>query len=260
MLVLMGAAEIPDHPPTNWQLTFSDEFHTFDKSRWSTAFSNGQRHLGHHEKEMYVDPSYTGNTSTPLRLNPFSVDKDGLIIRADRPSPTIRAHLEGQLYTSGVITTYRSFHQLYGYFEMRAQLPYGRGFWPTFWLLYDNTWPPEIDVVEVLGHEPTKLYMTIHWRGPDGKPRETGFQTVVPDTSKDFHTYGVLWTPTDIIWYFDDQRVANTTTPDDMHNPMWMLINLAVGGDWPGQPDASTKFPADMHISYVKAYAMPRQQ
>jgi beta-glucanase (GH16 family) len=252
------ATELPEHPPTDWQLTFSDEFRTLDKSRWSTSLPEGGRHLGHDEKEMYVDPSYAGDTSTSLGLNPFSLHEDGLIIRADHPGPMIRAHLEGQLYTSGLITTFRSFHQLYGYFEMRAQFPYGRGFWPAFWLLPDDlTWPPEIDVVEILGHEPTKLYTTIHWRGLYGKPNSTGFGTVVQDTTKDFHTYGVLWTPTDIVWFFDGLRVAHTITPDDMHKPMWMLINLAVGGKWPGQPDASTKFPAEMRINYVKAYTLP---
>jgi beta-glucanase (GH16 family) len=260
-IVAAYATELPEHPPTDWKLTFSDEFHTLDKSRWSTAFSNGQRHLGSdHEKEMYVDPAYAGDTATPLGLNPFSITEDGLTIHADRPGPTLRAHLEGQLYTSGLITTFRSFHQLYGYFEMRAQFPYGRGFWPAFWLLpLDSSWPPEIDVVEILGHEPTKLYTTIHWRGPDSKPTSTGFGTIGPDTSKDFHTYGVLWTPTDIVWYFDGRLVAHTITPDDMRKPMWMLINLAVGGEWPGEPDSSTKFPGDMRINYVKAYALPHQ-
>jgi beta-glucanase (GH16 family) len=253
------AADLPEHPPAGWQLAFSDEFHSFDKARWSTTFSDGQRHLGHNEKEMYVDPSYAGNGSTPLGLNPFSIGEDGLTIRADRPGPLIRAHLQGQRYTSGVITTFRSFRQTYGYFEIRAQMPSGRGLWPSFWLLPVpiGLWPPEIDIVEVLGHEPTKIYTTIHWQGANGKPRATSFDIKVPDTSKDFHTYGVLWTPENIGWYFDGQRVATTATPTDMHQPMWLLINLAVGGDWPGMPDTTTKFPADLHISYIKAYALP---
>ncbi len=85
----------------------------------------------------------------------------------------------------------------------------------------------------------------------------TGIGITVPDVSKDFHTYGVLWSPTFVAWYFDGHRVSHTPTPPDMHKPMYLLIDLAVGGKWPGQPDASTTFPADMEVDYVRAYSIP---
>jgi beta-glucanase (GH16 family) len=248
----------PETAPTNWPLTFSDNFRTFDQSHWTTKFNEGNRFLGGQgEEEIYVDPSYTGDRSAPLGLNPFSIKDGVLTIRADRPSLTLRPHLEGQLYTSGLVTTEHSFSQLYGYFEMRAKFPYGRGLWPAFWLLpTDMSWPPEIDVVEVVGDQAKTVYTTVHW-GLKLKPQKIGFNPSVSDVTENFHLYGMMWSPTFVAWYFDGKRIAYTQTPSDTHKPMYLLINLAVGGDWPGQPDVSTKFPADMQINYVKAYALP---
>jgi len=79
----------------------------------------------------------------------------------------------------------------------------------------------------------------------------------VPDMSSDFHTYGVLWNESFVGWYFDGKRVAFTPTPADMHRPMYLLLNLAVGGSWPGAPDEQTQFPARMQVDYVRAYAQP---
>ncbi len=256
-IFLIAAAPPPSVAPTGWRLTFTDDFDTFDLARWQTEYPWGARYIKQGEMQMYVDPSYAGDTTSPLHLDPFSVRDGVLTIRADLPPPDAVLHLQGQQYTSGLITTYGSFSQLYGYFEMRARLPKGRGLWPAFWLLpTSRTWPPEIDVMEVLGHQTTIYYGTVHMRARHGRDK-VGFELHVPDLSTDFHQFGVLWTPEVVAWYFDGTRLASTATPSDMHTPMYILINLAVGGQWPGSPDNETKFPADMQIDYVRVYGLP---
>jgi beta-glucanase (GH16 family) len=248
----------PINAPTDWKLTFADEFDTLNLLHWDPKFPWG-RFLHNGEKEIYVDPTYTGDSSMSLGLNPFSVNDGILTIRADRATPALRQHLQGQLYTSGLLTTKYSFSQLYGYFEMRAKFPLGRGLWPAFWLLpTDQSWPPEIDVVEILGDQPSTLYTTVHMVVGTKNKRDDkiGFGSRVPDVTMNFHTYGVMWSPNYIAWYFDGKRVAYTTTPANVRKPMYILINLAVGGDWPGQPDGNTKFPADMQVDYIRAYAL----
>lgn len=249
----------PANAPTNWKLTFHDEFDTLDLSRWNTTFATGDRYLGGQgEQEMYVDPAYTGDTEAPLGLNPFSVSNGILTVQADHPRPQIRSHLQGQEYTSGLLTTADHFTQLYGYFEIRAKYPVGQGLWPGFWMLpADKSWPPEIDIVELRGDEPKTLYLTVHYQTPGNSHEKVGFHPTVQDVSAAFHVYGVLWSPDYIAWYVDDRRVAYTTTPDDVKKPMYLLIQLAVSGDWPGTPNEKTKFPAKMEIDYVRAHAWP---
>jgi len=249
----------PLEAPVGWKLTFHDEFDKLDLSHWNTKFQRNNRYLGGQgEKEMYVDPTYAGDTSRPLDLNPFSVENGILTIEADRAPPAVRAHLEGQLYTSGLLTTERYFSQLYGYFEIRTQYPLGKGLWPGFWMLAtDLSWPPEIDIVELRGDQPETLYATVHYQEAGNPHAKTSFRPAVADFTKNFHTYGLLWTPDFIAWYVDGHRVAYTVTPANVKKPMYLLIQLAVGGDWLGQPDEKTKFPAKMQIDYVRAYALP---
>src|SRR6202030_3710079 len=103
--------------------------------------------------------------------------------------PSIQPFINNYQYTSGEINTYHSFSQLYGYFEMRAELPAGQGYWPAFWLLPANgSWPPEIDAMEVLGNDPTTLYTTVHTNST-GTHTSSGIGTIVANTSTGFHTY-----------------------------------------------------------------------
>jgi hypothetical protein len=181
-----------------------------------------------------------------------------LSIRADAVTASQAARLDGRRYTSGLLTTFRSFSQRYGYFEMRARLPLGRGLWPAFWLLpIDKSWPPEIDVMEVLGDRPTTLYATLHRRTGAAKDAPVGFEIAVADMTTAFHRYGVLWTPRFLAWYFDGRLVAHTETPAGLNMPMYLLVNLAVGGKWAGSPDETTRFPATMLIDYIRAYELP---
>lgn len=241
-------------------LTFADEFDSLSlwngrSGTWQTTFpwsagKNGATLAGNEEKQWYIDAAFGPTRS----VRPWSVRDGKLTITAARAAPAIQPLIGGYRYVSGLLTTHESFRQTYGYFEMRAKLPTGQGLWPAFWLLPpDGKWPPEIDVVEMLGRDPRTIYASVHFEA-EGRHRQEQKATAVPDTSADWHTYGVQWGPDEITWYFDRAVIFKTRTPPDLHGPMYMLVNLAVGGKWPGDPDASTRFPASMMVDYVRAY------
>jgi beta-glucanase (GH16 family) len=253
--------------------TFDDEFTNFSwyadgviggkpgGGTWRTNFGYaGVQDLGSRtlpsngEMQIYVDRGFRGTTKEPLGLDPFRVTKGGLEIIADRAPDAIKPYIWNYDYTSGLMTTQPSFSQLYGVFEMRARVPKGKGMWPTFWLLpTDRSWPPEIDVFEILGNDPTTLHTNAHSKAT-GKHTDAPSVIHIPDASSDFHTYAVDWEADEIVWYFDGTEVARKPTPPDMHTPMYILVNLAVGGHWPGSPDASVCFPATLAIQWLRAY------
>ena len=198
--------------------------------------------------------SHAGTSGSPLGLNPFS-DQNGILTITAAPAPAAALpYLGGYQYTSGMLNTQNSFSQTYGYFEMRAQLPAGgQGLWPAFWLLPENNgWPPEIDVLEQVSGSNSNIFSSVH-----DVSGNTGASFNVGDTSTGFHTYGVLWTPQTVTFYFDGQKLFSMATPADMNQPMYMLMNLAVGGSWPGSPNATTNWAlANMKIDYVRAYSL----
>lgn len=241
------------------ELTFSDEFNTLDlwngsSGTWDSNFwwgaPNGSSLTSNKELQWYIDTNYAPTRS----VNPFSIEDGVLTITAARAPAAIQPYIDNYKYTSGLLTTYESFAQTYGYFEIRADMPEKQGVWPAFWLLpADGSWPPELDVVEMLGQDPGKLIMTSH-------SNETGTHTTVSSTAfaadtGGFHTYGVLWTEDELVWYFDDVEVARAATPSDMHDPMYMLVDLAVGG-LAGAPADGLATPAEMQIDYIHAYAL----
>ncbi len=234
--------------------TFDDEFSTFQASPnggpvgWATELPFwGSTHTlaGNDEAEYYVDETQPNS--------PFSDSGGVLTIQASKAATT-GANPLGLPYNSGAITTYQSFSQLYGYFEIRAQLPSGAGLWPAFWLMPTSFKAgPELDVFEVLGDRPNILYASVHSADPQAALEQP---VAVADTSTAFHTYGVDWGPQQTVFYMDGQVIATASTPADMNVPMYMILNLAVGGasSWPGAPTAQTQFPADMNIDYVHDY------
>jgi beta-glucanase (GH16 family) len=235
-------------PPGRWRTNFGYGGPTSVHSR--TLVNNG-------ELEVYVDPKFAGTGSTSLNLNPFHVADGKLDIVAAPLDEAARQVAWGRSYSSGLLTTKASFAQQYGVFEIRAKVPHGKGLWPAFWLLPVNgAWPPELDVLEILGDNPQKVYVTWHSNG-DGKHTFDTKAVELPDTSADFHSYAVEWTKDTINWYFDDLQIASAPTPKDFHQPMYMLVNLAVGGGWPGAPDAATKFPASYSVDSVRAFTRP---
>lgn len=255
-----------DLPPADWPVAFIEEF---DELRlggpqrpggvvWATTYPwGGRTNPPNRELQLYVDPGWRGRDGRPSGLDPFSV-RDGVLTITARPvPPEDRGRHDGFAYASGMLTSYGSFSQTYGYFEMRARMPEGRGLWPAFWLLpVHRGWPPEIDVVEVLGHRPHDVWLTLH-TGAGGRHQQIQRRITGPDTSAGFHTYGLRWTPATITWFLDGQAVAEVPTPADMHQPMYALANLAVGGTTPGTPDSSTRFPAEFRIDYIRVHRMP---
>jgi len=260
-------ARAPDGRPL--QVTFQDEFASFRPWRsgrgvWRTTFKDGRsddpfelRTLrGNKELQLYVDPAMPAaggaRAERAVALDPFVV-RDGMLEILARPTPPgLAQHLGGFRYTSGLITTQPSFSQTYGYFEMRARLPRGKGVWPAFWLLpADLSWPPELDVMESIG-DPAYIWTTAH----SNLDKTPGIKhQISPDV---FHTFAVSWDARQLVWFVDGREVGRQPTPPDMHKPMYMLANLAIGGDWPGAPDASTRFPARMSIDYIRAYRFAR--
>ncbi len=241
-------------------LVFSDEFEalslnssTSRTETWRPVYYWGDRTLaGNAEQQLYVDPSWNN-----LALDAHYVDGGVLSLTAFETPEQFLDEAGGLPYLSGMISSEQSFSQQYGYFEMRARLPEGQGFWPAFWMLpIDGGWPPELDIMEVLGHDTDTLYNTVH-SNETGSKTMIGGATTVADMSAGFHTYGVDWQKDTITFYFDGVEVFETATPDDMHEPMYLLANLAVGGYWPGNPDASTTFPSSMEIDYIRAYQAP---
>lgn len=248
-------------------LTYSQDFDTLplwdgtsglDTSggpQWSIHVTSTGTRPFNQEQQWYVRADQPDGSALP---NPFRVHDGILTITAAPSDLSLLQDLGDQPYTSGMVNTFHSFSQTYGYFEMRAELPAGQGFWPAFWLLpADGSWPPEIDVMEMLGHDPGTLYTTVHSLAPGQTPgNHTMSQGIsaVADMSGGYHTYGVDWQPDTLTFYFDGQEIYRTPTPAGLDKPMYMIANLAVGGSWPGDADASTPFPAQMNIDYMRAY------
>lgn len=244
--------------------TFRDDFDDFDPlgGRWRTHYNHNpgsywqSRTLEpNEESQIYVDPDYTGSGRTPLGLNPFSISDGVLSIRAEPVPEALRATLHGFPYMSGMLNSTGTFTQLHGYFEIRARLPAGQGVWPAFWLLRPGMWPPEIDVMEYLGGRPTTIHSTVHWT-EDGENRNTGCKIERDDPTAAFHSYGVLWRTEDLTFYIDRIPVGRVASKPGLVRPMYMLANLAIGGRWGGDPDATTPFPAEYQIDWIVAYAL----
>ena len=147
-----------------------------------------------------------------------------------------------------------------GYAEMRAKIPLGRGLWPAFWLLngYYVGQQPEIDILEVLGQSPHQAFHTFHRLGENGLQESDQGVTDNGNPSigyaDGFHTYGVRWRRGKIDWYIDGEGVHTYEGTDVPYQLMYVIANLAVGGDWPGSPDSATVFPASLDIDYIRVY------
>ncbi|MFK7861279.1 MAG: glycoside hydrolase family 16 protein [Granulosicoccus sp.] len=249
-----------------WQTSFEetfDELSLWDESlpasaslqgRWRTQYIWPRDVIINEEEQFYINPA-------EHKISPFSINNGVLSITAQPTPRALRGDVSGQPFISGVLTTEKSFSQKHGRFEVRARVPEGQGFWSAFWLLPSfDSWPdgvavlPEIDVMEHLGHQPEVFHTTLH-------TNQTGLLTSHPYDHQEaaplteaFYVYSVVWTEESVNWYLNGEWRAAHPTPNDFTRPVHFLINLAVGGTWPGSPDASTEFPASFEIDYVRAY------
>jgi len=247
----------PSDLPSTADLTFSDEFTLLrlwdGVSGWDTgwSYSPAEGTAGYNnELQWYVKAGYAPTAS----IRPWSVKDGALHITAERAAPQIKAMFAKE-YTSGMINSFHQFSQRYGYFEIRMRLPAGKGFWPAFWLLPVPDKSQEIDIVEFIGDQPHTFHNAVHSHATGilktiGNSHQTG-----GDLTRDYHTYGMDWQADKIIFYFDRTRIFEVTTPSDMHDPMYTIVNLAVGGDWPGEPDENTPFPSSIEIDYIRVYS-----
>jgi beta-glucanase (GH16 family) len=250
------ASSAPSH------LIWSEEFNGPagggpDSNNWN--FDTGGKSWGNEELESY--------TSRPQNAE---LDGNGdLDITARAESYTGADGIYRQ-YTSARLQTLHKFQFQYGLVEARIQVPAGKGMWPAFWLLGDegyaseHAWPDcgEIDAMEVIGSEPNVVYGTLHADWPWAPKDGIGGSAKSPKPlSAGFHVYGVEWAPQRISFLLDG-AIYKTITPADLppgapwpfDHPFFLLLNLAVGGDWPGAPNASTQFPAHMLVDWVRVW------
>lgn len=246
--------------PAEWRLIWSDEFNgrrgpTLDSKKWS--FDVGGGGWGNNELESYTNRSVNAKV------------QDGvLVIRVLKETFTGPDNVTRN-YTSARILTKNKFTQTYGRFEARIKLPYGQGIWPAFWMLgYDLDtagWPScgEIDIMEYIGREPSLIHGTIHGPGYSGAKGITASYKLsqLKESPDDYHTFAVEWEP-GVIRFYVDKQLYKTRTPADLpagkawvfNHPFFLVINVAVGGDFPGNPDATTAFPQVMKVDYVRVY------
>ena len=237
--------------------TFDDEFLSFTSSgNGSVGWMTSYPFSGIASRWLYPNKEVAYFADAGTQYDPFSLSDGVLTITANAvPASSNPVSLP---FISGVITTKKMFAQQYGYFEARLKVPAGQGLWPAFWMLpaTDTTkTTAELDVLEVLGSNPYQLFSTTHdYLATSNGTSQKLF--TVSDMSADFHTYGVDWEPTSVSFYMDGYLLGSTATPSSMNSPMYLLLNLAVGGtgSWPG-PALSTLTSAQYQIDYVRAYA-----
>lgn len=252
-------APLPDRSQ-NWKLVWSDEFDgpngsAVDRSKW--AFDVGGGGWGNQELEYYTD-----------RTDNASLHDGNLVLKALSEKYT-GADGVTRNYTSARLKTLGKFSQTYGRFEARLKIPYGQGLWPAFWMLGDdfekNGWPAcgEIDIMENIGKEPAIIHGSIHGPGYIGT---TGIEASYTLPAKqrfadNFHVFAIEWDPDSVSFFVDQDRYVRRTRADlqpawkwVFDKPFFLILNVAVGGDWPGNPDSTTVFPQSMLVDYVRVY------
>ena len=245
---------------TVWSLVWSDEFNGPNGSGVDTAKwvpETGGSGWGNNELEYYTD-----------RLQNADIENGSLAIKALKETYTGPDNVTRN-YTSARLKTQTKFSLSYGRIEARLKVTYGQGMWPAFWMLGTNIdqvgWPTcgEIDIMENIGREPSVVHGTIHGPGySGGNGLEASYSLSNGKHFADaFHTFAIEWEP-NVVCFYVDGLLYKTRTPADLptsakwvfDHPFFILLNIAVGGFWPGVPDASTIFPQTMLVDYVRVY------
>jgi beta-glucanase (GH16 family) len=242
-----------------WKLIWQDEFNgkKLDKTKWNVL----TRETSKHDELQYYIPDEVYLQDGNLRIQSSKRDYGD------------------KHYTSGRLDTKDKLAITYGKFEIRGKLPVGKGLWPAYWLYPQNRdwqmeytmteavangketsipefrpWYTEIDIMEYLGHEPNVFYATFHYYSFKGEKKSSA-KKYVPDFSfaDNFHIFVLEWEPDAIHWYIDGELI-HTATEGIPHAPHFLILNTAVGGSWPGNPDETTIFPQYHDIDYVRIY------
>ena len=242
-----------------WQLVWADEFETeeLDADKWSYQFGTGRDEgltgWGNNELQYYTD-----------REENIFIEDDMLHIVAREEN------FEGMNYTSARIRSIDKGDWLYGRFEIRAKMPEGQGIWPAIWMMPTESvyggWAAsgEIDIMEYLGHEPDKVHGTLHYGGswPDNVDSGDDYQLDDGKFSDDFHVFTLEWEYGEIRWYVNGEHYQTQNSwytdghgfPAPFNQKFHMILNVAVGGNWPGNPDDTTEFPQKLIVDYVRVY------
>lgn len=271
------SAAIRGTVPAGYELTFSDEFDDPDVSRinenatggrrgapaWRSRYRQPRKDVINQEKQIYMDVAFPGTSDRPLGVQPFRIAESILEITAERADPVrVSPSIWNHRYTSGCITTELTHKQRYGYVEVRARMPRGKGFWPAFWLLpTSGAWPPEIDIAELSGARPTSMWTNVHGaagkaRGGQRAPSPGRWVDGIADITTGFHVYAMEWTPERIICFFDGAPISEIVG-HGLDEEMYFIANLALGShdsNWIPDPDESTPFPGVLGIDYVRIY------
>ncbi|MBP7963201.1 MAG: family 16 glycosylhydrolase [Caldilineaceae bacterium] len=254
--------------PADWTLAWSDEFDTPagtvpNRAIWQPEIGdgtlNGNPGWGNSELEWYTDSAENAAT-----------DGEGNLVITAKPvdEGTVLACWYGPCeYTSARLITWHRAEFEFGRVEARLKLPAGQGLWPAFWMLGTDLdsvgWPQsgEIDIMENIGREPETTHGTIHGPGYSGGQGMGADYEMGAPVSDDFHTYAIEWTQDQIRWFVDDTNFFTATaesipggTEWVYNHPFFVILNVAVGGNWPGNPDESTTFPQTMLVDYVRVY------
>ena len=260
-LFSLGGSAQRQKPPEGYSLIWSDEFNGKngsqpDPSKWT--YDIGGNGWGNRELEYY--------TSRPENAR---IENGNLVITA-REEPYRGPNGTDFDYTSARLKTQGLFSQTYGRFEARIKLPAGQGLWPAFWMLGDNFgsagWPKcgEIDIMENVGKEPGVNHGSLH--GPNSTKATSDLTATIAlpagqTLSNDFHVYAIEWEPEAIRFYIDANLYATFSAAQWPPGGTWvfdhrffLILNVAVGGDWPGSPDDTTEFPQTMLVDYVRVY------
>ncbi|QIL75494.1 MULTISPECIES: family 16 glycosylhydrolase [Hymenobacter] len=230
------------------ELVWSDNFDgsALDQSKWTYEVSDNW-----YNNELQA----TTNSSENLYLN-----GGNLVIQAKREQ------LRNRQYTSARIVTKGKQDFAFGRVDIRAKLPKGKGIWPAIWMLGSNDsqapWPAcgEIDIMELRGSQPAVNISTIHFGNTTADRKQKGTEVRLPtgDFADDYHIFSLVRSKGQLRWYLDGQQYFSVTSsevsPYPFDNKFYMILNIAVGGDFDGNPDASTTFPKQMQVDYVRYY------
>jgi beta-glucanase (GH16 family) len=238
-----------------WKLVWHDEFDgrsgSLPDAHW--VFETGGSGFGNNQQEFDT-----------ARAENAALDGQGNLVITAR-----KERYMGKSYTSARLKTQGKFVHTYGRYEARMRLSFGQGMWPAFWLLgvdiNSADWPAcgEIDIMENLGREPNIVHGTLHGPGhSDGNSVSAAYQLTGGDRFADaYHVFAIEWEKDVVRWYVDD-KLYQTRKPSDLpkgaqwvyDHDFFILLDLAVGGQWPGNPDATTTFPQLLRVDYVRVY------